>query len=134
MDFKKQGRVVMLRLKNFTIIILKYNIFEVVTSWLDTVLSPFLHTVDDGFRDFWTNACYHLADSFLQLGHSLGTVYMYSFLQGRSQDFSKGWAKLHIIFSYNINILSKFPAHGHVKINYEVEQNYSDSFGIELNV
>ena len=66
----------MQRLKNFTLIILKYNIFEVVTSWLDAVLSPFLHNVDDGFRDFCTNAWYNLADSFLQLCDVVGTVYI----------------------------------------------------------
>ena len=68
-----------LRLKNFTIIIFSYNIFEVVTSWLDTVLSPFLHTVDDGLRDYWTNAGYFFAGSFLQLCDDLGFVYVYSF-------------------------------------------------------
>ena len=48
---KKQGHVMILRLKNFTLDILNYNIFEVVTSWLDTVLSLFLHMVDDVFPD-----------------------------------------------------------------------------------
>ena len=35
------------------------------------------------------------------------------------------------IFSYKFNLLSKFSAHDHVKINCEIEQNYSDNFGIE---
>ena len=48
-----------------------------MTSWLDAVLSPFLHTVDDYFREFWTNACYYLVDSLLQLCDSVGTVYIY---------------------------------------------------------
>ena len=39
-----------------------------------------------------------------------------------------------MIFSYKINELSKIPAHDHIKINGEVEQNYSDNFGIEFFV
>ena len=52
-------------------LILNYDIFQEVTSLLDTVLSPFLHTVVDGFGDNWTNAGYLLADSFFQLVDSL---------------------------------------------------------------
>ena len=43
-------------------------------------------------------------------------------------------AKPHIIFPYHFNTLSKFPVHDHIKINYEVEPNYSDIFRIEFNV
>ena len=37
-------------------------------------------------------------------------------------------------FSYNFYIMSKFPAHGHLKISSDVEKNYSDNFGIEFVV
>ena len=60
MDFRKQGCFRILRSKNFIILILNYDITHVVISWLDTVLSPGLHIVEDGSRDFWTNACYLL--------------------------------------------------------------------------
>ena len=63
-----------LRLKNFTLIIFNYNIFEVVTSWLGTVLSLFLHYVDDLFPDLWTDGCYLLAYRFFQLGVNLGNL------------------------------------------------------------
>ena len=43
-----------------------------MTSWLDAVLSRILHTVEDGFRDFCTKACYLFSDSIFQLGHSSG--------------------------------------------------------------
>ena len=43
-------------------------------SFLGTVLGPFLHTVDDAFPDFWTIACYLLADRVFQLGGSLGVI------------------------------------------------------------
>ena len=43
-------------------------------------------------------------------------------------------AKLHVILSYNFQILSKFPAHDHIKINGEVEQNYSDNFVVDFVV
>ena len=69
-----------LRIKNFTIIIFNYKIFEVVTSWLDIGLSLFLHYVHDVFHDFWTDYCYLLAYSFFQLGDSLGNILVYSFL------------------------------------------------------
>ena len=52
------------------------KISQEVTSRLDTVLSPFFHTVDDGFCDFWNNACYLLANSFFQLGDSLGNIFL----------------------------------------------------------
>ena len=35
-----------------------------------TVISPFLHTVDDGSRDLRTSAYYLLTDSFFQVGTS----------------------------------------------------------------
>ena len=41
---------------------------------------PLLHNVDDGICDFWVNACYLFADSFLEVGASLGIIFMYSFL------------------------------------------------------
>ena len=44
---------------------------------MEKVLSPFLYSVDDGFRDFWTNACYLLADSFFQLGDSLRIMFIH---------------------------------------------------------
>ena len=69
------------RLKNFTLIIFKYNIFEVVTSWLDTIRSLFLQNVDDVFPDFWTDGCYLLVHSFSQLGDSFGNNLVYSFLK-----------------------------------------------------
>ena len=47
---------------------------------MDTVLSPLLHTVDDAFRDYLTNACYHHADRFFQLGDGLGIIFLYSLL------------------------------------------------------
>ena len=50
--------------------------------------------------------------------------------QDRSQDFYKGGARLHIIFSYKFNILNKLTAHDKIKINFEVELNYSVNFGI----
>ena len=68
-----------LRSKHFTLSILKYNIFQVVTSWLDTVLSLFLHTVDDGFCDFWTIACYLLTDSYFLLSDGLRIIFIHSF-------------------------------------------------------
>ena len=52
--------------------------------------------------------------------------------QGRSQEFSKDGAKLHITFSYNFNNLNKFSVHNQIKINGEVEQNYCDIFSIEF--
>ena len=52
-----------------------------VTSWLDTVLSLFLHNVVDVFPDFWTNDCHLLAYSFFQLGDSLGNILVYSFIK-----------------------------------------------------
>ena len=58
---KKKVRVIIPRLKNFTLLNLNYDIFHLVTSWLDTTLSLFIHTVDDSFGDFRTNACYLLA-------------------------------------------------------------------------
>ena len=63
-----------LRLKNFIVIIFIYNIFRVVTSWLDSILSLFLHNVDDVFPDFWTDDCYLLAYNFFQLGDRLGNI------------------------------------------------------------
>ena len=53
----------MLKLENFTIIILNYNIFQLVTSLLDTNLSHFIRTADDGSDDFWTKACYLLVQN-----------------------------------------------------------------------
>ena len=41
MDLKKKGCVRILRLKKFTLLILRYNIFQLVSFWLDTVLSYF---------------------------------------------------------------------------------------------
>ena len=76
-DFRKQGRVIILRFLNVTLLIVIYNIFQVVNSWLDKVLGPFLHTVDDGFRDFRTNAFYLLVDRFLKLNDSLGIIFIY---------------------------------------------------------
>ena len=55
-------------------------VFVVLTSWLDTLLSLFLDTVDDSFRDFWTNACNLIGDSFFQISGSLGIIFMYYFL------------------------------------------------------
>ena len=54
--------------------------------------------------------------------------------QWRSQNFCEGGTKFHIIFSYILNILSNFPAQGHIKVNDEVEKNYSDNVGIEFVV
>ena len=56
------------------------NILQEVIFWLDIVLSIFLHSVDDNFRDFRNNACFLLASSFFQLGDSLGIISLYSFL------------------------------------------------------
>ena len=38
------------------------------------------------------------------------------------------------MFFYIFNMLSKFQAHDHIKINCEVEQNYSDNFSIDFVV
>ena len=46
-----------------------------MTSCFTTVLVRYLHTVDDGYRDFKTNAGYLLADSFFQLGDSLTIIF-----------------------------------------------------------
>ena len=48
---------------------------------MNTVLSPFLHTVDDSFRDLRPIACYFLADRYFQLGDSLGIIFIYSSFQ-----------------------------------------------------
>ena len=85
MDFTTQSRVVILRLKKLTLLILRYIIFQVETSWFNKVLKPFLHTVDDTFRDFWTSACYLLANSFFQLGSSLRIKSIHSFHQVTSE-------------------------------------------------
>ena len=69
-----------MRLKNVTLIILNYNIFQLVTCWLDSFLSPFLDTVDDSFGDFLTNYCYLLVVRFFQFGDSLGIIHLHSFL------------------------------------------------------
>ena len=37
-----------------------------MTSWLDTILSLFIHTVFDGIYNCWTNACHLLALSNIQ--------------------------------------------------------------------
>ena len=68
-------------LKSFTVIFSNTTDFKLVTSWLDTVLSPFLHIVDDGFYDFLTNGCYHFADSFFQVSDSFWIILIYCFLQ-----------------------------------------------------
>ena len=47
---------------------------------MDTVLRHFLHTVDDGFRDYLTNACYLHADRVFQFGDSLGFIFLYSLI------------------------------------------------------
>ena len=60
-------------------------------TWLDTVLSQFLHTVDDGFRHFWTNAKRLLADSFFQLGNNLRILIIYSFLQANPEKKIEIW-------------------------------------------
>ena len=62
---------------NLTLLNLNYNIFQLMNSWLDTVLSPFLHNVDDGFCDFWTNPCYLFTNSCVQLSDSLGLIFLY---------------------------------------------------------
>ena len=54
--------------------------------------------------------------------------------QGRSQNFSMEGAKPHNFSSNSFNILNKFPAHNHIEIKSEVEQNYRDNFGIEFVV
>ena len=79
-DFRKQGRVIILRLKNFRQLILTLNFFEMMSSSFDIVLSPFLHTVDNGFRDYLTNACYLHADRAFQFGDSLGFIFLYSLI------------------------------------------------------
>ena len=73
-----------------------------VTFRLDIVLSPFLHTVDDGFRDFWSNASYPLADSFLQLCDSLGNVYMYIFLYLITEKKIGHWKIWRLNWLFNI--------------------------------
>ena len=70
----------MLRLKNFTLLIFNYQFFQVVTCWLDIVLSPFLQTIGILFRDFCTNACYLFTNSFCQLRDSLGIIFLYFFI------------------------------------------------------
>ena len=53
--------VIIPRLENLTLLILNYNIFQLVTSWFDTILSRLIHTLNDGLGEFWTSACYLLA-------------------------------------------------------------------------
>ena len=65
---------------SFAPLIVNFNFFHVMTSSLETVLSPFLHSVDDGFGDVWPNACYLFSDNFFQLGDSLENIFIYSFL------------------------------------------------------
>ena len=91
-----------LRLKYLTLNILNYNIFEVMTSWLDTVLSLFLHPVDDGFRGFWTDVCYLLAYSFFQLGESLGNILVYSFLKVTQEIEVEVWKMRWPSWPFNI--------------------------------
>ena len=74
MNLRKQGRIGILRTRNFTLVYIKNVVFQVVTSWLKTVLSPFFHTADNGFRDFWTDASHLFADSFFQPSDFLGIL------------------------------------------------------------
>ena len=77
--FRKKGCIIIVRLKNFTLSIFVFKIFQVVTSWLDAIMNPFLHIVDDGFCEFWSDAWYLLANSFCQLGISLWIIFLYYF-------------------------------------------------------
>ena len=61
-------------------------------------------------------------------------LYSIIYGQARSQDFSMRGAKVHTIFSYIANIISKFSAHVHIEINGKIEQNCSESFDIEFVV
>ena len=67
--------------------------FQVVTSWLGTVLSPFLYTVNGGFREF-PNQCFFISlliasfNSLTDLGLSLCTIY-FKKLHGKKSKYEK---------------------------------------------
>ena len=99
-----------LKLKNRTTTIFNYSIFEVVTSWLDTVLSLFLHNVEDVFPDPWTDDCYPCAYTLFQLGDSLGKILVYLFLNVTPQMDVEVWKMHWPSWSFNIaNQIVSFP-------------------------
>ena len=61
-----------------------------VTSGLDTVLSPFFRTDNKVFCDFWNNASYLLAESFFQLVDSFGISFIYFLSLSNPRDKGSG--------------------------------------------
>ena len=79
-----------LRLKSFVLSNLIYNIFELVTSWLDTILNRFLHNVDDVFPDFF------------HFGDSLGIILVYFFLKVTPEIEVEVWKVRWTSWPFNI--------------------------------